>query len=716
MPRRVDLFLISFLILFLELAAIRFFGATVVFLTFFTNVVLLACFLGMSVGLLTAARPQNFMRMVLPLALLSLAAAIGTHLDYWGWAGQVAVQPEAPQLIYFGGERGVDPSRWVIPMWAVAGVFFALLALTFVGLGQALGRAFNALPDRVTAYSIDVAGSLTGIAAFATMSWLELPPTAWFVPILLLALYFAGWRRPVQLATAAACMVLVAIGSHFLIIDGFLQWSPYYKVAYHEPWRVIRANDLSHQSMQEVSVDGWSYLLPHLLNRDAGGKPFEEVMVIGAGSGNDVAAALQSGAKRVDAVEIDPVIAELGRLYHPERPYADPRVTLHLDDGRSFARRTGAKYDLAVYAVVDSLVLHSGYSSLRLENFLFTREAFQDVKRTLKPDGVFVMYNYYRQGWVAGRLAQTAEEVFGVAPLILTMPYRDTIRADDPQEHQFTFLLAGDSKRIEAMRARFAKGDSFWSNPAAGESKAINALRATRPAGKDWNRVAPSRVDLAGIGPLPSDDWPQLYLRDREIPWAPIGQGMLVMALVSIGLLYGFAPALRARLNPQMFFLGAGFMLLETKGVVHMALLFGSTWIVNSIVFFAILVMILCANLYVLRVQPRRLGAYYALLVAALLVNALVPMNVFLSLPPAARIAASCLVVFIPVFFAGVIFAAVFRDSRRPDLDFGSNVAGIVLGGLSEQLSLVLGFNYLILVAVAYYLLSLALRPRGAPG
>ena len=63
-----------------------------------------------------------------------------------------------------------------------------------------------------------------------------------------------------------------------------------------------------------------------------------------------------------------------------------------------------------------------------------------------------------------------------------------------------------------------------------------------------------------------------------------------------------------------MFFLGAGFMLLETKGVVHMALLFGSTWMVNSIVFFSILTMILLSNLYVLAVRPRRLWPYFMLL------------------------------------------------------------------------------------------------------
>ena len=82
-------------------------------------------------------------------------------------------------------------------------------------------------------------------------------------------------------------------------------------------------------------------------------------------------------------------------------------------------RHTEAKYDLAVYALVDSLMLHSGYSSLRLENFLFTHEAFEDVKRTLAPGGVFAMYNYFRQGWVVTRLAAMAEETFGTKPPVV---------------------------------------------------------------------------------------------------------------------------------------------------------------------------------------------------------------------------------------------------------------------------------------------------------
>jgi len=712
-----DLFLISFLILFFELAAIRWFAATVVFLTFFTNLVLLACFLGMSVGLLAAHRPQNLVRTALPLAMAALGLALITHLLYWTWAGSVTIglgdQQASPQLIYFGTEyRPADPSRWVIPMWAIGGAFFALIALSFVGLGQVMGRAFDAIPDRVVAYSVDVAGSLAGIAAFALMSSLELPPTAWFVPILLLMLYFAGWRNPAQLAMALTSFVLVAVGAHGLTPSQVF-WSPYYKITYAAQQRAIETNNLNHQAMVPINELGPVYLLPHLLNRDAGAKPYEEVMIIGAGSGNDVAAALRAGARRIDAVEIDPVIGELGRREHPNRPYSDARVRLYLDDGRSFVRRTEQRYDLAVYALVDSLVLHSGYSSLRLENFLFTREAFEDVKRTLKPGGVFAMYNFYRQGWVVSRLAKMAQEVFGNPPLVISLPYREDIRSADSQQGYFTFLLVGsDSARLEAIRASYRRHHNFWLNPYTAQTEAVNGFAAQPPAAAGWHMASPARVELPAQIALPSDDWPQLYLRSHAIPWAPIGQGMVVIAVLSLLILFAFAPPARVPPNLQMFFLGAGFMLLETKGVVHMALLFGSTWVVNCVVFFAMLTMILCANLYVLKMKPARLWICYALLVAALLLNALVPMSAFLSLAPVPRVLASCAVVFVPVFFAGVIFATVFRQSRRPGVDLGSNVAGTILGGLSEQLSLVIGFNKLVLLAAAYYLLSLLLRHR----
>ena len=719
MTAKRDLFLVSFLILFFELAAIRWFGATVVFLTFFTNIVLLATFLGMSVGLLAARQPRDLVPTVLPLAVLTFAAAVAFNLAYWKWADELTISVGASphavaQLIYFGTDyRPADPSRWVVPMWAVAGAFFALIALMFVGLGQIMGRAFDAIPNRVAAYTIDVLGSLAGIAAFFVMAWFELSPVVWFIPIVLLLVHFAGWRRPVQVAGALAVYGLAAIGAHGLTAHGEAYWSPYYKVSYTPRMQAIATNEIGHQNMVAVNQLGPAYLMPYLLMRDAGSKPFDDVMIIGAGSGNDVSAALRAGAKRIDAVEIDPRINALGRAHHPERPFADPRVTVRLDDGRSFMRSTERKYDLAIYALVDSLVLHSGYSSVRLENFLFTREAFEDVKRALKDDGVFAMYNYYRQGWLIHKLATMARDVFGVEPLVMSLPHKDRIGPDDGYQPGFTFLFVSkDPARLAAVRQHFERGERFWLNAVPERNIELNAFGTTAPPGQRWIGLGRTEVPLGAADPLPSDDWPQLYLRGREIPWAPLGQGMLVIALISLAILFAFAPSRRLRLNWRMFFLGAGFMLLETKGVVHMALLFGSTWVVNSVVFFAILVMVLAANLYVVKIRPQKLTAYYILLVAALLVNALVPMNVFLSLPVLERTLASCAVVFIPVFFAGVIFATAFRDSKQPDVDFGSNVAGIILGGLSENLSLVLGFSHLLLVAVAYYLLSAALRPR----
>jgi len=151
-------------------------------------------------------------------------------------------------------------------------------------------------------------------------------------------------------------------------------------------------------------------------------------------------------------------------------------------------------------------------------------------------------------------------------------------------------------------------------------------------------------------------------------------------------------------------------MLFETKSVVHLALLFGSTWIVNSVAFFAILVMVLASNVFVLVVKPVNVWLYYALLFAALAVNIVVPMSTFLALPGSRKIIASCIVIFVPIFFAGIVFAMSFQNSSQPNVDFGSNIAGAMLGGLTESLSLMIGFNYLLVVAVVFYGLSAALR------
>ena len=366
--------------------------------------------------------------------------------------------------------------------------------------------------------------------------------------------------------------------------------------------------------------------------------------------------------------------------------------------------------------MVDSLALHSSYSSVRLESFLFTEEAFRDIKARLKPGGVFIMYNWYRQGWLVCRLAKLGR-------VGLRLP---AARRIDPVSrcHLVPTTICAITPRISwlATQLRSVAGVDpgrssrptkfFWLYHRPPFNLRINGFGRRLPSNRPRranpiHEIGPVEVELrARRVSCPPTTGRSSYLREPAIPALNL-RGMAIVAVLSLVILLHVSPrCARARPNAQMFFLGAGFMLLETKGVVHMALLFGSTWMVNSIVFFAILFMILLSNLYVLAVRPRRLWPYYLVLLAALPDQPTRADGYFLALPGATKVIASCAVVYLPVFFAGVIFATAFRSSVRPDIDFGSNVGGIILGGLTEYLSLIFGFNALVGIAIGYYALS----------
>jgi hypothetical protein len=214
---------------------------------------------------------------------------------------------------------------------------------------------------------------------------------------------------------------------------------------------------------------------------------------------------------------------------------------------------------------------------------------------------------------------------------------------------------------------------------------------------------------------LPTDAWPFLYLRSPMIPALSL-RGMAVMGTLGALLILPFyprsAPATHERSNQgmpflvQMFCLGAGFMLLETKAVVQMALLFGSTWMVNSIVFCAVLVMILLANLFVLAVRPRSVAPFYVGLAVSLVASAVIPLDAFLGWSRGLQIVGSCALAFMPVVFAGVVFAISFSRAVDADRAFGANVAGAMAGGLAEYSSMLLGFQYVVLVALGFYVVS----------
>jgi hypothetical protein len=207
---------------------------------------------------------------------------------------------------------------------------------------------------------------------------------------------------------------------------------------------------------------------------------------------------------------------------------------------------------------------------------------------------------------------------------------------------------------------------------------------------KHWWKIAPTTiVHETGRPRFATDVWPFLYLRDRLISDLSI-RSMIMLGILGISMVYLFLPKGHGRIRPdgRMFFLGAAFRLLETKAVVQLALLFGSTWIVNSLVFFTALILILLANIFVLKFPPLRLTWHYAGLFALLTAEIAIPFDAFLSGGVFLRYAVSCALALGPMFFAGVIFARFFRDSVDPDIALGSNIAGSMVGGLSESFSM----------------------------
>src|SRR2546426_4188704 len=743
-----ELFLISVIILFLELAGIRWFPAHVLYLTFFTNVVLLACFLGMSVGCLAANHGRNYLPCTPLLRAVAMAAHQAVEISSGSLIKFLDVGNQAsPQLVFFGTEyHSQDLSRYAIPIEVLCGFFFLVIALALIGPGQELGRALNRWPNRVQAYTLNITGSIAGIVLFAACSWFQLSPFWWFLAVALGLGYFyfvsarSRFRAILSPGPLVALLLLVMVWlAAYNPVHGDYQdqreaqhfWSPYYRIDFERAALSLSVNLIYHQQMVSRSEVFPAYALPHLLNRDSGRPGFKDVLIIGAGSGNDVSRALQWGATHVDAVEIDPAIYRLGSEYHPDRPYQDSRVEIHLDDGRNFLRSTRRKYDLVVYALVDSLVLHSGYSNIRLESFLFTRQAFADVRNHLKPDGTFVIYNYFRQGWLVARLQKGLAEVFGAGnPLLLTLPYRKVIEPESATFGDFTVFFAGGTN---ALRDAFNKQPEYllrrdqqpgpnspngFLDPGSEE----RVHRQQIPGEERQEKLAWQRFGLATVVPVEgdlrsaTDDWPFLYLRSPMIPTLSL-RGIMIMAGLALLLIFLFRPRRKqdigvgqvfnpgsqGALNLQLFFLGAGFMLIETKAVVSMALLFGSTWEVNSVVFFALLVMILIANRWTLKFQPANLWPYYAGLLATLGLNTLIPLDLFLGMNRSLQVTGACLLVLTPVLFAGVIFAASFKRTAEPDRAFGFNIAGAMAGGLAEYSSMLVGFRYVVLVAILFY-------------
>lgn len=670
-----QLLLISFIALYLELAIIRWLSTEIRIFAYFKNLPLMAAFLGLGIGFALYKKSDRlfswFPRLIaLLVVIIALARGLGlTHVIF--------VDPRQYFLLGQGfadhAAQSIPPLLQTVKALTVIVSLFFLVVATFATLGTKVGELLNQ-EKPLTGYSINVAGSLLGIAGFSLVSNLQWAPTSWLLLVFCPLLYF--YRRHKKLAALYFALSLIVT----LYTDKLnpALWSPYYRISIRTSMPELRIinlyvnydafqsiQDLSHQHLSQFPEPVQRFLnrhynIPYLLRK----KKIESVLILGGGTGNDAAAAVRNGAEVVDVVEIDPVIAQLGRELHPERPYTSQKVHLYIDDARSYLQKTDKKYDLVVFATLDSHTAFSSLSSLRLDNFVFTSESIQAVSQRLNEGGGIATNFYAINTWLYQRHFNLLKEGMGTAPLAYGSP-----------ENQEVIFLAGNA---------------FDPNRDLGTTN-YQPVRA---------ESALSQVELT------TDDWPFLFLEKRGVPFHYLLPLFFIFSLSVIPI--GLSPVKIKVVNWHLFFMGAAFLLVESKAVTALALTLGSTWTVNSIVISSILIMILLAN-SLIGVLPRlHFSLLYMGLFAALIFNFFFAFDTLNSFNYTLRASISGAIIAAPLFFAALIFAKAFAMVESPSMALSSNLLGSLVGGLLEYLDMWMGLRSLNLVALLLYLISFA--------
>lgn len=666
----LQLFVLSFAALFLELMLIRWVPSVFRLVAYYANLMLISSFLGLGLGAL----------------LHGHRIRLAQHFP-WLLSAYVAFLLMFRELMPPG--QGLELRFFAVPAQLVnylvlVGIFVVNTTL-FVPLGQAIGERFHALPA-LQAYRWDLSGSLCGTVAFGLFSFFYFSPIVGLALTMLLFLGAAepGWRVRAA-ALFAPALVLMVAGR-----EPAATWSPYHHITLIEdpfgdphlagpppadlasrrdpPFYAIQVNqdfyqyfgalDPARYSTPPAEISGFldQYGLPYALRpRPAA------VLVVGAGSGMDVQAALLAGAGRVDAVEIDPVIVELSQRYNASRVLDDPRVRVRVDDARALLEQTHERYDAVIFGFLDSQALFSSMSNVRLDGFVYTVESLRSAWERVNEGGLLALSFFVAEHeWLARKLIGMLRAATGGDVVVYAAPMG-----------QMVFAVARGA--------------------AAPPPASIGAF---------------SRVELPAVKRgLATDDWPYLYLAERTIPrdYAVV---MLALLALSAAFVLGATRRLMAREQWHFFFLGFGFLLLQTRSIVDCSLYFGATWFVTTVLVAGLLLMALAANAVAARMRQFSLWLYVPLL-ASLAVLYAVPQDWILQWSFAGRILWTLLAVPGPVFFAGLIFSGLLRQARDPAAAFGANLVGATLGGFAEYLGMVVGHQSLSLLLISAYLASL---------
>jgi len=347
----------SFLTLFAELAFIRWIAVEIRVFAYFKNLALLLCFVGFGLGCVLARHALRW-----PVALKALMGLLLVVRMPWR-------SGKALESLSQGLGAATDIELWTtsnvwnwldfVAVILLTAILFLLLVWIFVPLGQIVGRQMNLAPKALTSYSWNLLGSLLGILSFLAASRMMFPPWVW------LGIVLAG--AAMLQATAKDRVLIFSLIIPLVLLlhdpsapDHYAIWTPYQQIEYTRSYAAngdfavggLKVNHTGYQAIVNLSAD-FLARHPKLLKEPQEENPYNvpfrfsgaspSVLIVGSGTGDDVAAALRHGSSLVDAVEIDPAILAIGRHEHPEHPYDSPIVSTYRTGGRAFLKRTSRR-------------------------------------------------------------------------------------------------------------------------------------------------------------------------------------------------------------------------------------------------------------------------------------------------------------------------------------------------------------------------------------
>ncbi|HEY9773945.1 MAG TPA: hypothetical protein V6C81_09065 [Planktothrix sp.] len=688
----LELFILSAAALYLELLIIRWLSAEFRAFTVFKTFPLVTCYIGLGLGF--AAVNDRYFRST-PWAFLAFLIVMKVVEQFFQFSLWAFPSFGVFQWWHFEAMGG--------NLWAYILVFICILLLLLAGpfavmacIGTRLGQLFGDFKP-LTAYGINLLGSIFGSIIFSLLAFTGAQPWILLIPPLIAVGAYAKTNFPARIIP---CILTVALASWLPHLEPGerIYWSPYQKLSVKN---ITLTNDSTKAAWEKqqgivIGTNGMFYqyaldLSEKNINRPgipAGAKlrleenahqynlPYKliapkNVLVLGAGSGNDVAAAVRHGAQHIDAVDIDPIILDLGKHEHPERPYDSSKVTIYCDDARDFLNRCTTKYDLIVFAGLDSHTVAGEGSSVRLDNFVYTKQSIGQAMGLLNKDGVMFLSFCKSQPWLSRRLYETISAAAGYEPITLL----DTTHP----ERQWEIFVTGDAVRDKRLKL---------------DDIAPFAMRTPEPA--DYAHIL-------------TDDWPFIYVTPvgLDVPYLVVVCSLLILAVIPMRklLLTGEAELW------QMFFLGSAFILLELQAIARLSLLFGSTWMTSSLVINSVLLMIFAANYLVAKAGDRlsnKLPILYMVLFVSLAISFLLPMPALVGLPYNLGRILITLFTVLPMFMAGLVFPISFNQATNMRRAYAFNLLGAVLGSMLEYMSNYVGINSLVLIALVLYAISFA--------